>query len=83
MQAKILSTEYIGSHRFKITKLLTRFNEIEFQVSDADTVTDAEVKAGNSPEIVAQERTRQEAINAINARVAREVLTGRSPERYV
>lgn len=59
---RILSSTLHREGRFRLDRFRTRYNMIVHMVFDADTVTDAQVKAGVRPEMVGQFNTRREAL---------------------
>lgn len=52
--AKILEREYRCQSRFCVQTMRTRFNSYEHFVTDANTVTDEQVRNGDLPETVFQ-----------------------------
>ena len=51
---RITSRSFFCRARFCLEKLETRFGTEEWFISDANTVSDADVRAGKAPEVVYQ-----------------------------
>ena len=51
---KIASRSFFCRNRFCLDRFETRFGEAEWFIADADTVSDADVKAGKLPDVVYQ-----------------------------
>lgn len=56
-EPRIIDREYYQSHRFCLITLRTRFDDYDHFVTDAETVTDDDVKNGKSPETVFQSQS--------------------------
>ncbi len=53
-ESRIVDREYYQGHRFCLMTMRTRFDDYDHFVTDAETVTDDDVKKGKLPETVFQ-----------------------------
>jgi hypothetical protein len=55
--------QYFGEfNRYSVFAVHTRFDAVQWFVTDAETITDAQVRAGQLPAVIRQETTREAAM---------------------